>query len=777
MSFDQSGQVDWVSLASKAVSIPISVMSRLALAGVDVYTLEVAKHFGTTLTLPDSYTSKIEHQLVQSPKFFLRNDVLWAGLGVSTVPRELAKTSGGVSMAALTVALRNSFSKRYSAKVLRELVKASCPEHVRKTFVIPSVSQFEALSDEIVAVAADTDFHDQIEALRTSMPKTLPSASKLFPDPLELAYVIKGLVSCENLNYETPTMQIIVCPSVSPLWIATFAARVMGFRAIFESDQHIILDTVNTPLFPNSSSTATILHLVCEGSEGFVKQSCQDTQLMIPGHITTKLSLSENLQVDDFRKTSIPQFLAAKFSRLNSLQLNYVIAVAAAYLEVISQQDIVIRDWPLARRGRLNRSGIKISDLISEEAASETFNSCIGALTQTKVTLNFGHCWGTTVQGQAGPAVGEIGIEGQIALYLVTALPATPDGEYLRKAHTKVVSNFANPLATLILSLFFVEFSAPLESIYLNKNSIQEMLWLRHTRDDGFYISYDVDFSAILRNIWVLLREPDSVMSRSMGIDASTRLGRVETLGVSTGGLYALVPAAIDPNLTIVQNLRLRVGKGALFLDGKVAHTILSSRHNVAWYLNSRLGPGNKNMSISESEFGQTLCKYNPTLVPWSEDNYELQGAKHYAWVCTVRDGVDLIAQIILSPMNLIIADPMAGTRSSGKICSKSVLYDQVAALKVRDSSANLNSKAERILTRLECNSPGHACLALLNFAVAESHNVMFSKQGESFEEFRKRVEATNLDSPGEIGERLGVLGIYCEKARSFGPTGNSYPD
>ena len=147
MSFPQSGQLDWVSLTSNAISVPINIMGRLALAGVDMYTIQVSKFYGAILAIPESYQRRVEQQLVSSQKFCVRNDLLYVGTGISTVPRELAKTSGGCAFAALVSCLRCCFQREYTGRVLHELIKMSCPESLKKDFILPSRSQFESLSE------------------------------------------------------------------------------------------------------------------------------------------------------------------------------------------------------------------------------------------------------------------------------------------------------------------------------------------------------------------------------------------------------------------------------------------------------------------------------------------------------------------------------------------------------------------------------------------------------------------------------------------------------
>ncbi|KAF8454096.1 hypothetical protein BDZ91DRAFT_842356 [Kalaharituber pfeilii] len=147
-----SGQVDWVALASTPVTTTIGVLGRLAQAGIQPYTLELCRMVGTAFKIPDENLIKIEKALLNSKKFGISSGALFFGTGISSIPRILAETRGGVSFAALLVVLRTSFSANYAARVVTDMLRQISP----KETILPSISQLGNLSDEVISTGADT---------------------------------------------------------------------------------------------------------------------------------------------------------------------------------------------------------------------------------------------------------------------------------------------------------------------------------------------------------------------------------------------------------------------------------------------------------------------------------------------------------------------------------------------------------------------------------------------------------------------------------------------
>lgn len=122
-SFSQQGSLDWVALGRTQYSASIAVLGRLAKAGID--TLTVA--FGQAMCLKLPIGPHGEKVLAESmgtltAKSFA-GDLIWFGIGVRHILRELVQTSQGCSLVALCAALTEAHSIPVSALVLYEIAK------------------------------------------------------------------------------------------------------------------------------------------------------------------------------------------------------------------------------------------------------------------------------------------------------------------------------------------------------------------------------------------------------------------------------------------------------------------------------------------------------------------------------------------------------------------------------------------------------------------------------------------------------------------------------
>lgn len=128
--------MDWVGLVSTAVAAPLGILARLSQAGVDQYTIEISKALGSQFSIPTSYLSIIEKKLASTQKFGISSDFLFFGTGISIIPRLLSSTRGGVTFAALILALWTIFDGDYTSQVVFELLKSMGPEEVFLPFGI-----------------------------------------------------------------------------------------------------------------------------------------------------------------------------------------------------------------------------------------------------------------------------------------------------------------------------------------------------------------------------------------------------------------------------------------------------------------------------------------------------------------------------------------------------------------------------------------------------------------------------------------------------------------
>jgi hypothetical protein len=240
-AFGQQGSLDWVALGRTQYSVSIAILGRLAKAGID--TLTVA--FGQAMCLQLPIGIHGERVLTDSmsgltAKSFAA-DLLWFGVGVRHILRELVQTSQGCSLIALCAALTESHSISVSALVLYEIAKeCGGPQELA-----PSLEQWEALIRIAASVFNATTFGLRIHQIakfgithqgRTS---TRPSTSH----PSDLAKLLLSLGQIVHGNLQSVSIHGGSCCS----WIAAWADFVLGLRVLVrDTDGNIVYTNYNT---------------------------------------------------------------------------------------------------------------------------------------------------------------------------------------------------------------------------------------------------------------------------------------------------------------------------------------------------------------------------------------------------------------------------------------------------------------------------------------------------------------------------------------------------
>jgi hypothetical protein len=238
MSFEQGGQIDWVGLTSTIVSVPVSILARLSQAGVDGYTLEMGKVFGRQFNIAESYRRAVEKQLARSEKFGISSNTFFFGTGISVIPRLLGATRGGVSFAGIVMALRATYDPHYTARVLSEMIKSVCPPDI----CIPSITQFESLSDELAATMVADEIANLVWGMELAVHAQFPDITlqslKMVPSAHEMAATILSLTTL------SPGQKVFIRATITgTAWIAAFADRVVGLRVSYQVRSKIVWES------------------------------------------------------------------------------------------------------------------------------------------------------------------------------------------------------------------------------------------------------------------------------------------------------------------------------------------------------------------------------------------------------------------------------------------------------------------------------------------------------------------------------------------------------
>ncbi|KAI5845837.1 hypothetical protein DFP73DRAFT_547403 [Morchella snyderi] len=269
VSFAQNGTVDWTSLTSMTVSVPLTLMSRLSQAGVDQYTLELVKFYGQFINLPSQHLEVVEKGLLQAKKFGFSANALFVGTGISLVPSLLARTRGGIAFAAVTMALRASFEANFTARVLSEWLSFfERPAELS----LPSVSQLQAVGNEVAGCPIDPEIGrviwglEQLIEKNTAEPRqpnsSLPRSLISPPHAQDLASAIHTIVTIRPSQTVVMRFKSSVGPSAT--WLAAFASKSVGLSVSLEIGNKIVWEQQEK--YSTASGSRGHLRLVIEAS-------------------------------------------------------------------------------------------------------------------------------------------------------------------------------------------------------------------------------------------------------------------------------------------------------------------------------------------------------------------------------------------------------------------------------------------------------------------------------------------------------------------------------
>jgi hypothetical protein len=136
-SFQQSGQLDWVSLSNTTFSFGLDVLVRLSKAQLDPATMAVSLITCNQFVIKPVAQKRIYDALLSLKSFSSYGKLIWFGFGIKPILTDLAETEPGMACVALCACMSMSYDSYYVAQVLREFCKLQeTPSHI-----IPSIHQ------------------------------------------------------------------------------------------------------------------------------------------------------------------------------------------------------------------------------------------------------------------------------------------------------------------------------------------------------------------------------------------------------------------------------------------------------------------------------------------------------------------------------------------------------------------------------------------------------------------------------------------------------------
>lgn len=220
-SFAQQGTVDWVGLSQMQFSASIAVLGRLASAGIDSLTVAFGQAMCSRIPLGAHGEKVLRDAMKGLVSLSTFGDVIWFGVGIRHLLRDLVQTSQGSALVALCGALTEGYSRAGSALVLYEVAKlCGGPKDL-----LPSFAQWEAL----IKVAASV-FNNTTLGLRmgqiSRLGGYLNDKRASVGHPADFAQVILAIGRVVAGELET----IVIQGGLPSSWIAAWSDFVLDLR-------------------------------------------------------------------------------------------------------------------------------------------------------------------------------------------------------------------------------------------------------------------------------------------------------------------------------------------------------------------------------------------------------------------------------------------------------------------------------------------------------------------------------------------------------------------
>ncbi|KAL3458197.1 hypothetical protein BJX64DRAFT_267228 [Aspergillus heterothallicus] len=244
VAFAQQGTVDWTSLGRMQFSASIAVLSRLSSAGIESLTVAFGQAICTRVPLGAHGEKFLMESLNKLKPFSSFGDLVWFGVGVRHVLRDLVRTAEGASLVALCASLSQTYNPHVAALILYEMAK----ELKAPSELSPSLTQWDALIKTASCVFTQTTFSLRTEKLLRlagfsdwSLPLDVAFSRTGPGHPQDIARCIIALGDVMRGEVE----QITVEGGRASCWLATYASLVLSLRVELALDGSTLFSNYN----------------------------------------------------------------------------------------------------------------------------------------------------------------------------------------------------------------------------------------------------------------------------------------------------------------------------------------------------------------------------------------------------------------------------------------------------------------------------------------------------------------------------------------------------
>ena len=175
-NFQQSGQLDWVSLSKVPFQFGLDVLVRLSKAELDPATIAIGLITCSRFVIKAEAQKRIYDALSSLKSFSTYGKLVWFGFGIKPIIKDLADSEYGMACIALCACMSVSYDSFYVAEVLGEL----CKFRETPPDIIPSVHQWKALVHICAGSVSNSKFPTLLEGL---IRLVCPSAGVSFYQP------------------------------------------------------------------------------------------------------------------------------------------------------------------------------------------------------------------------------------------------------------------------------------------------------------------------------------------------------------------------------------------------------------------------------------------------------------------------------------------------------------------------------------------------------------------------------------------------------------------
>ena len=221
-NFQQSGQLDWVSLSKSTFSFGLDVLVRFSKAELDPATMAIGLIACNRFVIKAEAQKRIYDALSSLKSFSSYGKLVWFGFGIKSIIKVLAETEHGMACVALCACMSISYDSFYVAEVLRDF----CKFREAPPDIIPSIHQWKVLVHICAGSVTDSKFPTLLEGL---IRLVLPRAGVLFHQPTSTEALAKGIGALADVS-NGMLENVTIAGGLDCIWLAAISEWLLALN-------------------------------------------------------------------------------------------------------------------------------------------------------------------------------------------------------------------------------------------------------------------------------------------------------------------------------------------------------------------------------------------------------------------------------------------------------------------------------------------------------------------------------------------------------------------